>query len=303
MFKSFFGFSPKMIRELKRSQKEFDIIHIHGTSNLFPLEAQIAIENWNTTIASSHYHPLGSTFLFNLLKPIYDRLIVPRYLKMVRKVVCVSKIERNIIIDKFRLSPEKLVIIHNGVPLKDIKSFKNKRKRSLGKIHILYFGRLDRYKNIHILIESLKYLPDTFILSIVGEGVYKKALITLTQRLELEGRVNFLGSLPKEKLYTTIHSSHVVVNLSEIEAFGIMVIESLAASKPVIVNNKLGLSELAEYFSSSVIPVDNPTPKKVASIIWNIALSQRKLKVKGLKKFEWDEIIKNYLKVYGEGRQ
>jgi len=297
IFNSIFGFSPALVNKLKRLQKQFDIIHIHGTSNLYPLEALMAIENWNKVIVSSHYHPQGSTLLFRLIKPIYDKFIVSRYLRKANKIICVSNTEKNILSDNFKLSRDKLRVIYNGVDVQRINSFKSRRKKEKGKVSILYFGRLERYKNVYIAIEALKYLPDTFVIYIVGKGPYENELIRLVKKLGLEDRVKFLGFLSEEELYALLHSVDIVINLSEIEAFGIMVVESLAAGKPVIVNNKGGLRELARYFPESVILIENPTPKKVARVI-RVLVTKRKIKVKRLNNFEWMKIAKLYYDIY-----
>lgn len=297
VFKSFFGLSLTLIGELKRAQKEFDVIHIHGTSNLYPLEVLMAIENWSKVVVSSHYHPQGSTLLFRLTKPIYDKFIVSQYLNKAKKIICVSNTEKNILLDTFKLSRDKMRIIYNGIPIEKIKKFRNKRKILHDKVCILYFGRLEKYKNVHILIKSLRYLPESFILTIVGDGSYKRELEYLTKRINLKNRVKFLGVLSEEELYTTLHSCHIIVNLSNIEAFGLMVVESLVANKPVIVNNKLGLRELAEYFTESIVPINEPTPEDVVRAIRMLS-SKRKVKVRGLKNFKWERIAKLYYVLY-----
>ena len=276
-----------MIKELKNSQEKFNIIHIHGTSNLYPLTMLIALKDWQKVVVSPHYHPTGSNLLFRILKPVYDRFIVSAYMRKVNKIICVSRTEKEILIDKFKLPRDKIEVIYNGVDIEKIRSFKSKRIPNQNEVSILYFGRLEKYKNVHIVIEALKYLPDTFVLYIVGKGPYETELRKLTRKLGLENRVKFLGFLPEEELYTLLHSIDVVVNLSDIEAFGIMVIESLAAGKPVIVNNKLGLKELAGYFRGGIVAVNNLNPRNAADVILK-TIENKKVKIKGLETFEWE---------------
>jgi len=298
-FKStLFGFSLDLIRELKKSQRRFDVIHIHGTSNFYPFEALLSLEDWEKVVVSPHYHPLGSTLLFRVVKPIYDKFIVSEFLRRAKKIVCVSETEKTGLLLKFKLPLEKLTVVYNGVSINEIKKLKNKKKNMYGKVYILYFGRLEEYKNIHILIKSMKYLPKSFVLCIVGKGSYEKELRKLVKKENLEDRVKFLGVLPKNELYSLIYSAHIVVNLSDIEAFGIAVIESLMANKPVIVNNKLGLGELSKYFPKSVIPINNPDPLNVAKLIIEVTLSKRTFKAKGLERFDWDRIAQKYRRIW-----
>lgn len=292
-----FGLSLDMMKELKRLQKQFDIIHIHGTSNLYPLEVLLVIDNWKNIVVSSHYHSKGSNVLFRLTKPLYDKIFVSKYLRKASSVICVSKTEKEILLAKFKLPLNKIRVIHNGVPVDKIKAFKPKKVSKQEKVSILYFGRLERYKNIHVLIESLRYLPNTFVLYIVGKGSYERELHKLTEDLNLQERVKFLGFLPEENLYSLLHSVDLVVNLSEIEAFGIMAVESICTNRPVLVNPKGGLKEIAEYFPGIVFPV-NPNPKEVASKIEALSLN-RKYKVgRKIYLFDWSVIISQFVELY-----
>jgi len=294
------GFSLKMIKELKRVQDSFDVIHIHGTSNLYPIKALLSIDNWKKVIVSSHYHPMGSNLLFRLTKPFYDAVVVSRYLHKANRIICVSNTEKNTLLTKFNLPVHKLKVIYNGVDLNKIRSFKQKRRKEKGKVIILYFGRLEKYKNVHVVIEALKYLPETFVFYIVGRGPYEGELRKLVHKLNLEDRVKFLGFLPEDELYALLHSVDIVVNLSDIEAFGIMVVESLAAGKPVIVNNKGGLKELAGYFSLCVSPVNDAEPKKVKDAILSLfkclPLKIKKCKAK-IRIMGWDTLAMRYAQV------
>jgi len=298
MFKTLpFGLSPALIKELKKAQKQFDVIHIHGTSDLHLFEALLTIKEWRKAVISSHYHPQGSTLLFKLTKPIYDKFIISKCLKKTKKIICVSETEKRLILKKFKIPRDKIEVIYNGVPIEEIRSFKSNKISNKDKILILYFGRLKKHKNIHIIIEALKYLPNRFVFYIVGKGSYEKYLRNLTERLGLVNRVKFLGILSEKELYTILHSVDVVINLSEIEAFGIMVVESLAAGKPVIVNNKLGLGELACLFQEGVFPLNNLEPHRIAEITKKVAF-EKKIKRGIIKKFDWNVISDKYFDLY-----
>ena len=122
---------------------------------------------------------------------------------------------------------------------------------------ILYVGRLEKYKNIHLIIPALKHLPEDYYLYIIGEGPYQTDLIKLIKNLNLTKHVKILGHLSDKETNQWMKTSSVFITLSDIEAFGITVLEALAANTPVIVNNKGGLSELADKFPNEVMRMES----------------------------------------------
>jgi len=90
------------------------------------------------------------------------------------------------------------------------------------------------------------------------------------------------------------------VNLSGIEAFGITVLESLAAGTPALVNDKLGLRELARHFGSAVfsIRVDKVSSLELAKAIEDVAGTH--IGPVDLNDFRWEGIAAQTLRVYEE---
>jgi len=294
VFKGFtkgYLYSPLLKKEIKRS--EFDIIHAHGFT---VYSSYIASKEKDTAsfIINPHYHEVGSTPYYRLLRSLYDPTIGKKILKEADRVICVSETERNWLLKKFNIN-SKIIIIPNGID-------KNKIKNALpydfkGRL-ILYIGRLEKYKNVQFLIHAIRYLPDEFSLYIVGTGRYKTTLIKLIKQFKLQNKVNILSGLPDEEVYRWLKTCDVFVNLSEVEAFGITVIEALCANKPVIVNDKGGLAELAKKYSQAILPVnlDNQlSPKEFAKLI--IFQSSNKINV-NLEEFIWETITGQIKEVY-----
>jgi glycosyltransferase involved in cell wall biosynthesis len=196
--------------------------------------------------------------------------------------------------ERFAIS-NKIAVIHPGVnadEIQDAKPFKFS-----GKL-VLYVGRLERYKNIQRVVEAIKYLPQDFAFYVIGEGSYKSELAAIIEQNQLGARVRLLGACTDAGLYRWMKTSSLLVNLSEVESFGITVLEALAAGKPVLINGKTGPRELALRFgwAISLINLEGVNSLQLARAI------DRAVHVEigpvDLSDFRWDSIADRTLALY-----
>lgn len=118
------------------------------------------------------------------------------------------------------------------------------RPDAVRKNTILSVCRLVPRKDIRTLLQAVKILskdiPDIH-LNIVGDGPDKRSLEDLSRRLGLEKNVVFLGAVDDARLKELYETSAVFVlpakydvNARDIEGFGIVLLEAMAAGRPVI---------------------------------------------------------------------
>ena len=145
--------------------------------------------------------------------------------------------------------------IHYGI---DIESIKN---CDLNKLHLLrkefgvgdnelLFGtvaRLIPVKGLNTLLEGFaKYLntiddiPTKLLL--VGAGPLKRSLIDLAEKLGITGSVIFAGF--REDIPIVMNAIDIFVLTSLSEGFGLVVLEAMASSKPVIATNVSAIPEI-----------------------------------------------------------
>jgi len=240
-------FSPQIYFYLRIS--DFDLVHAHNY-HAFPAFFASMAKGERKFVFTPHYHGMGSNLLRDLLHKPY-KIIGSKIFKRADKIICVSDFERSLIQSKFNLKDnEKITVIPNGVNAEEIK---RPEPFNFDGDLILYVGRLEKYKNIHLVIEAMEFLPGKYFY-IIGEGGYKAELEKLIHRLNLGNRIKILNNVSDNEKYRWMRTCSLFINLSSIEAFGITVIEALAAEKPVIVNEECGLRELAEKFNG-VFPV------------------------------------------------
>jgi len=105
---------------------------------------------------------------------------------------------------------------------------------------LLYVGRLVRHKRVDLLVTAFADLRKDFPdlrLKIVGPGAEMERLQKSAAELGILENTEFLGSLVGTKLCEAYADSAVFVLPSELEGFGMVLIEAMAAGLPVIVRS------------------------------------------------------------------
>ena len=102
---------------------------------------------------------------------------------------------------------------------------------------VVHAGRLSPEKKVlpllHGVLEFLRENPDARML-VAGDGPERKRLEELVRLHGKEQRVEFAGWLSRRELQNTLGKGHVFVTLSEMETFGIVILEALACGLPVV---------------------------------------------------------------------
>ena len=99
----------------------------------------------------------------------------------------------------------------------------------------LFIGRLQRFKGVDLLLRALERVPD-LRLDIVGSGPEMPRLRTLAQALAVVDRVRWFGEYPDEDLTRRMADADFLVlpSVTVEEMFGLVVLEAMAAGRPVI---------------------------------------------------------------------
>ncbi|HUX88876.1 MAG TPA: glycosyltransferase [Chloroflexota bacterium] len=99
---------------------------------------------------------------------------------------------------------------------------------------VLFVGRFRSYKGLPILLQAMSGLDARLIL--IGQGPLEAALRAQAVQLGIDERVTFLGDVSDRDLttYYALAKVFVLPSTQRSEAFGIALLEAMAAGRPVI---------------------------------------------------------------------
>ncbi|MFL2940887.1 MAG: glycosyltransferase family 4 protein [Candidatus Poseidoniales archaeon] len=170
----------------------------------------------------------------------------------------------------------------------------------------LFVGRLVPHKGIGILIRSLSYTRKGKLL-IVGDGPYKKWLIDLVKKLDLNERVVFVGPVDDYWLPSYYSATDVVIlpSTSRLEAFGIVGLEGMASGKPLILSDIPGVRDvISEKEGYIVEPLDPNAIAEALEKIWGAPEMAREMGKRGRERvealFSWEKVSKDVEEVFNE---
>ena len=174
-----------------------------------------------------------------------------------RAFLAVSTVTRDKYVREFALDPNKVKVIHPGVAMEKFTNENHEIRqlaRSLYGISesdtvVLFVGMNFEIKGLDILMSAVAMAksmnPSMSIkLLVVGKGNFRK-YGALASRLGLKDDVIFAGVL-KEHVENVYVAADIFSMLSKFDAFGLTVLEAMAAALPVIISTDVGARDLVE---------------------------------------------------------
>ncbi|MCA1814504.1 MAG: glycosyltransferase family 4 protein [Halobacteriales archaeon] len=193
---------------------------------------------------TAHLHP-AETAGHPWLRAAYDAVKGGATLRAADRVIAVSEPERTLLERRFRVRPERLSVIPNGLDTRHFRDLGQERDRGL----LLAVGRLAPVKGFDLALEVLaKLLAQGEDLRLVlagedwGEGAELRAH---AHRLGIAERVEFAGRVDAAQLLGLYNRAQLLLVPSRYEAFGIAALEAVACGCPALVSDVGGLPAAA----------------------------------------------------------
>ena len=224
---------------------EFDVIHAH---------------DWLTYLAGIAAKELtGKPLVVHVHATSFDRgtddmvdsrvyAIEKRGMEAADRVVTVSDLTRNIVINKYGIDPAKVVTVHNAV---DFSGRENMQvERGVQDKIVTFLGRITFQKGPEYFIEAAaKVLKRTSNVRFVmaGSGDMMTRAIRQVAKLGISDRFHFTGFLRGQEVQKMFAMSDVYIMPSVSEPFGISPLEAMRSNVPSIISHQSGAAEVLKY--------------------------------------------------------
>ena len=224
---------------------EFDVIHAH---------------DWLTYLAGIAAKELtGKPLVVHVHATSFDRgtddmvdsrvyAIEKRGMEMADKVVAVSELTRNIVINKYGIDPSKVIAVHNAVDFSGREDLTV--ERGVKDKVVTFLGRITYQKGPEYFIDAAaKVLKRTkgvrFVMA--GSGDMMTRAIRQVARLGISDKFHFTGFLRGTDVQKMFALSDVYVMPSVSEPFGISPLEAMRSNVPSIISYQSGAAEVLKY--------------------------------------------------------
>lgn len=234
--------------------------------------------------------------------PYFTHAIERRLILSSNIIATVSQRTREDLI-RLGFPEEKIIRVGNGVDTILFRPSGEPRIRG----SILYVGRLDYGKGLWDLVKAFRIVqgsrPDSKLV-FIGDGAIREKLEAGVKDLIDNGKVEFLGRLPRIEIAKYYQSCNLMVMPSLYEGLPTVILEAMASSCPVVSTDVGGCSEVIEHGVNGLIaPASNPdmlvnemlrimNDASLATIIGNRARETI------VEHYSWPIIADRYEKIY-----
>ena len=233
-------------------------------------------------------HELFPRF-FSRAELVYRRVSYRAAVRRSRLVIAISEHVKETIVERLRVEPERVRVIHLGIDLERLHPGDTEREQFL-----LYPANGWPHKNHSRLLEAfapLKRERPELRLVLTGSGL---------ERLPAAPGVEVRGHVPRDELIRLYQTAAALVFPSLYEGFGLPPLEAMACGCPVAAARSGALPEAcgdaARYF-------DPTKPEEIADAVLSVLADPGNLAERGLgraRSFSWDKCARRHDNVYEE---
>jgi glycosyltransferase involved in cell wall biosynthesis len=223
-------------------EKTFDIIHAH---------------DWMTFLAGMEIKKRsGKPLVLHVHSLTYDRSgagsrgwiyeIEKSAMKNADLVIAVSRYTREICLNHYLTSPEKVVTVHNGVD--SVTAFHS--PKPFPEKLILFLGRMTGQKgpDLFLKIAHRVYQKNPEVRFVMaGSGDQLHSLMSGSMRLGIRNRCHFTDFLHRQEVHQLLSMTDVYCMPSVSEPFGLSALEAAQFGIPAVISRQSGVAEILTH--------------------------------------------------------
>ncbi|RHJ90404.1 glycosyltransferase family 4 protein [Parabacteroides bouchesdurhonensis] len=282
---------------------------LHCTSNTAPLYCSVPLVLTLHDIIFLEPRQSGNKSVYQNMGWYYRRFVVPRILPHCRKIITVSKFERNRIKNALQLPEEQIITVYNGYspyffPRENAYSITQKYIQD--KSYIFFLGNTDPKKNVPKTLKAYQLYrkhsenPLPLLIADIKETILN-AIIKEENIEEIRPYIICSGYIPNTDLPYIYSGAFAFLYTSLRESFGIPLLEAMACGTPVVTSNTSSMPEVAgnEALLSDPSKADD-IAEKLLLLEKNQDLYQQQIEygLKRVKAFSWKETAQGLLSIY-----
>ena len=248
------GYGNQLMQEIRNyaiignviaQENSFDVIHAH---DWLTYPAGIAAKEATGKPLVIHVHATDFDRSGGRVNPVvFD--IEKRGMEAADKIITVSNLTRNTVIEKYGIPAEKVITVYNAVdPIRsDYNNFVNK---GLDEKIVTFLGRITMQKGPEFFIEAANKVLQKmnnvrFVMA--GNGDMMEKMVRRAASLKIMDKFSFTGFLRGQDVYSMLRMSDLFVMPSVSEPFGISPLEAMQSNVPVLISYQSGVAEILTY--------------------------------------------------------
>ena len=282
----------------RQLEGQFDVIHAHDWLTYFAGVAAKQVSG-KPLVVHMHATSFDRSSSDNIDTRVYE--IERTGMAAADRVIAVSNLTRNIVIEKYGIPAERVVTVHNAVRFAENEA--EVPERGVEDKIVTFLGRITFQKGPDYFVEAaakvLKQVPNVrFVMA--GSGDMMNHVIRRVARLGIADRFHFTGFLKGDDVHKMFQLSDVYIMPSVSEPFGISPLEAMRANVPSIISKQSGVAEVLDY----AVKVDYWDVDAMADAIYGLITYPALAKMfaqKGLEEvtnLKWNDAAKKVKQVY-----
>ena len=280
-----------------RGRVDLVVEEIHGIPYLTPLYVKEKIVVYIHEVAGDIWDKM-SNFPINKIGRYIENIFL-RFYKKVRFVTASKSSENDLM--NIGLRKNNISIVEHGITLKPVTKIQKKYQN----FTLVFLNRLVKMKGperaLEIFAEFLKKNPGSELIIIgQGEPIYLEKLKQLSINLQINENAYFKGYVSEREKIEILQKSHVLINTSYKEGWGLVNLEANSQGTPAVVFDVEGCRDSVKNGVNGYISENNEEFIKNLEKIRNMDSSLKELGQSSIdysKRFDYEKKSEEFWKI------
>jgi glycosyltransferase involved in cell wall biosynthesis len=303
------GILPKMLWSLYREQG-VDLVHAHGYA-YFSSYAPCFVRLFRSTplIFSPYYSDTTSA---PFVQRVYDATLGWLSFVVPDHFVALADSEKAALMRKYDLPEYKFSIVPPGVDVEELHKPQSgvmfRKKYGIAQDMVLFVGRIAYTKGLLFLVKAIPSIvqkcPQCQFVFVGPDWGATNGLLALAEDLGIKKYLLFTGPLNGDDFVGAYNAAGIFVHPSVTsEAYGIAVVEAMAAGKPVVATNVGARADIVtEGRNGFLVPAGNSEvlAERILRLLTDkdMVTHMGRTNIEDAQKYRWQEVNRRMEEIY-----